>query len=47
MIGQGAMSIREAARRVSRSVKSVHRDVHALVAVGVIDRTDDNHVIFP
>jgi len=39
MTGQGAMSIREAARRVGRDVKAVHGDVHALINAGVLDRT--------
>ena len=46
MTGQGAMSIREAARRVGRDVKAVHSDVRALVDAGVIDRTSDGFV-FP
>lgn len=46
MTGQGAMSIREAARRVGRDVKAVHGDVTALIEAGVIDRTDDG-VLFP
>jgi len=40
MTGQGAMSIREAARRVGRDVKAVHADVHALLNAGVLDRAD-------
>ena len=46
MIGQGAMSIREAARRVSRDVKAVHGDVQALLNAGVIDRTGEG-ILFP
>jgi len=46
MTGQGAMSIREAARRVGRDIKAVHADVTALINAGVIDRTDDG-VVFP
>jgi predicted transcriptional regulator len=46
MTGQGAMSIREAARRVSRDVKAVHGDVHALVNAGLLDRTSEG-VVFP
>jgi predicted transcriptional regulator len=46
MTGQGAMSIREAARRVGRDVKAVHGDVHALVDAGVLDRTSEGFV-FP
>ena len=47
MTGHGAMSIREAARRVERDVKAVHGDVHALLNAGVLERTDDGQVIFP
>ena len=47
MTGQGPMSIREAARRVGRDVKAVHGDVHALLAAGVLDRTEDGQVVFP
>jgi predicted transcriptional regulator len=46
MTGQGAMSIREAARRVGRDVKAVHGDIHALVNAGVLDRTSEGFV-FP
>jgi predicted transcriptional regulator len=46
MTGQGAMSIRETARRVGRDVKAVHGDVHALINAGLIDRTNAG-VIFP
>ena len=47
MVGQGAMTIREAARRVGRDVKAVHGDVHALLAAGVLDRGEDGRIIFP
>ena len=46
MTGQGAMSIREAARRVGRDVKAVHGDVQALIQAGILDRTDEG-VEFP
>jgi predicted transcriptional regulator len=46
MTGQGAMSIREAARRVGRDIKAVHADVQALINAGVINRTD-NGIVFP
>jgi predicted transcriptional regulator len=46
MTGQGEMSIREVARRVSRDVKAVHGDVHALIDAGVLDRTATG-VVFP
>ncbi len=47
MTGEGAMTIREAARRVERDVKAVHGDIHALLDAGVLDRTDNGRVIFP
>jgi predicted transcriptional regulator len=46
MAGQGAMSIREAARRVGRDVKAVHADVHALLGAGILDRSGDQ-ITFP
>ncbi|WP_435102059.1 HVO_A0114 family putative DNA-binding protein [Arhodomonas sp. AD133] len=47
MTGQDAMSIREVARRLDRDVKAVHRDVHALLDAGILDRTEGGRVIFP
>jgi predicted transcriptional regulator len=46
MTGQGEMSIREVARRVSRDIKAVHGDVHVLIDAGVLDRTAMG-VVFP
>ena len=46
MTGQGAMSIREAARKVGRDVKAVHGDVQALLGAGVLDRTGEG-ILFP
>jgi predicted transcriptional regulator len=46
MTGAGAMSIREAARRVGRDVKAVHGDVTALVHAGILSRVKDK-VEFP
>lgn len=46
LAGQGALSIREVARRVDRDVQAVHRDVTTLVNAGVIDRTE-NGIEFP
>lgn len=40
LAGAGEVSIREAARRVGRDVKAVHGDVTALLAAGVLRRTD-------
>lgn len=47
MCGAGPLSIREAARRVDRDVKAVHSDVTALLAAGVLDRTESGAVVFP
>jgi len=47
LTGAGPVTIREAARRVARDVKSVHGDVHALLKVGVLSRTEDGHIVFP
>jgi predicted transcriptional regulator len=46
MTGQGAMSIREAARRVGRDIKAVHGDIQALIVAGIVERADGG-VIFP
>lgn len=45
MIGAGPLSIREVARRLHRDVKPVHGDVQALLKAGVIEKTDDGHVV--
>lgn len=47
LCGAGPVSIREAARRVERDVKAVHTDVTALLAVGVLDRTERGAIVFP
>jgi predicted transcriptional regulator len=47
MTGAGAMTIREAARRVGRDVKAVHGDVHALLDAGLIERDEDGCILFP
>lgn len=47
MTGQGPMTIRGAARRVGRDVKAVHGDVQALLAAGVLERTEDGRIVFP
>lgn len=46
MTAQGPLSIREVARRVDRDVKSVHSDIAALVAAGVVEQTTQG-VRFP
>ena len=47
LCGAGPISIREAARRVGRDVKTVHGDVTALLDAGVIDRTASGAIEFP
>jgi predicted transcriptional regulator len=47
MTGAGPMTLREAARRVERDVKAVHGDVHALLDVGILQKTDDGRILFP
>jgi len=47
LCGAGPVSIREAARRVGRDVKAVHSDVTALLAAGVLDRSQSGGIVFP
>lgn len=47
MTGAGPMTIREAARRSQRDVKAVHTDIHALLKVGILQKTDDGRIVFP
>ena len=47
LCGAGPVSIREAARRVDRDVKSVHGDVIALLNAGVLGRTENGGIEFP
>ncbi|CDH44693.1 MAG: DNA-binding protein [Candidatus Competibacteraceae bacterium] len=47
LAGAGPVTIREAARRVSRDVKAVHADVTALLNAGVLDKTEDGKIVFP
>ncbi|MDR0779901.1 MAG: hypothetical protein LBF16_04275 [Pseudomonadales bacterium] len=46
LTGAGVVSIREAARRVSRDVKAVHGDVSALLNAGIL-RHAENGIEFP
>jgi predicted transcriptional regulator len=46
LAGQEPLTIRAAARRVGRDVKAVHGDVHALLAAGLLDKTDDGRIVF-
>lgn len=47
LCGAGPISIREAARRVSRDVKAVHGDVTALLNAGLLDRDEGGGIVFP
>ena len=47
MCGAGPLTVREAARRVSRDIKAVHSDLTALVEAGVLERTASGQVQFP
>ncbi len=47
MIGAGAMTIREAARRQERDVKAVHGDVQALSKAGILEKTEKGRIVFP
>ena len=47
LCGAGPVSVREAGRRVNRDVKAVHGDVTALLAAGVLNRTESGRVEFP
>jgi len=47
LCGAGPVSIREAARRVERDVKAVHSDVMALLAAGLLTRTETGNIEFP
>lgn len=47
LCGVGAVSIREAARRVGRDVKAVHGDVTALLDAGILDRVEGGKITFP
>lgn len=46
MTGDGAMSIREAARRLGRDVKAVHGDVKILLNAGILQKTDKGRIEF-
>jgi len=47
LCGAGPVSVREAASRVNRDVKAVHSDITALLAAGVLNRTESGRVEFP
>lgn len=47
MTGAGPMAIREVARRLGRDVKVVHKDVHALLDTGLLQKTENGRIVFP
>jgi predicted transcriptional regulator len=47
MSGAGEMSLRELARRLERDVKSVHRDVHALLETGLLEKAESGKIVCP
>jgi predicted transcriptional regulator len=47
LTGAGAVTLREAARRVKRDVKAVHGDIHALLNAGILQKTADGLIVFP
>lgn len=47
MTGAGPITLREAARRVQRDVKAVHRDVHALLDAGILQKNGEGRLTFP
>ena len=47
MTGAGAMTIRDAARRLHRDVKAVHSDVQALLNAGLLQKNEKGQIVFP
>ena len=47
MAGAGAMSIREASRRMERDVKAIHGDVTVLLKAGILQKTAEGRIEFP
>lgn len=47
LAGAGPIGVRELARRVGRDVKGVHTDATALVACGLIEKTESGALLFP
>jgi len=47
MTNAGPMSMREASRRLGRDIKAVHRDVHMLLNVGILQKTSKSQIEFP
>ena len=47
MSGAGELSLREVARRLERDVKSVHRDVHILLEIGLLEKAESGKMVCP
>ena len=47
MSGQGAIAIREIARRAQRDVRAVHSDIHVLIRAGILEKRAEGGVLFP
>lgn len=47
MTGAGSLAIRELARRLNRDVRAVHADAQALLACGVLNKTEAGKIEFP
>ena len=45
--GAGEVGVRELARRLGRDVKRVHEDTAALVALGLLEKTERRHLVCP
>ena len=43
----GPSTLRGLARALNRDVKSVHRDIHALMVIGLVQKDDNGNVVVP
>ncbi len=43
----GPSTLRGLARSLDRDVKSVHRDIHALMVIGLVEKDDNGKVLVP
>ncbi|WP_295441351.1 helix-turn-helix domain-containing protein [uncultured Thiodictyon sp.] len=47
LTGAGPVSLREAARRVGRDLRTVETDIHRLLNAGLLEKTDTRMIEFP
>ena len=47
MSGASELCLREVARRLERDVKSVHRDAHILLEIGLLEKTESGKIVCP